>query len=232
MRTGPRVPNPWLKFKPSVCNVLSGDAPFVLEFNKYVERRKLKKEIAIDASLLPEPFFGRFDAPIVLLLKNPGLDKHGKDLMWHLDPEFKKSLTKALTNPRGQEHFHLLDPTAGPGCNWWRKACKPLNESLANNTPRLASKLLAIEYFPYHSRSFAHATPRLPSQTFTFQLVRDAIKRGAQIVCMRGELEWIGAVPELRKYRKFCVAEDQQNSVVSRSNVLSFGVLLRILRKR
>jgi hypothetical protein len=41
----------------------------------------------------------------------------------------------------------------------------------------VADSILCVEYFPYHSQSFNHSRLRLPSQEYSFQLVREAIRR-------------------------------------------------------
>ncbi len=70
---------------------------------------------------------------------------------------------------------------------------------------RVAKRLICVEFFPYHSKRFGHADLRLPSQQYTFQLVRLAIARSALIILSRGKRLWLGAVPELISYR--CLAE-------------------------
>ena len=62
----------------------------------------------------------------------------------------------------------------------------------------LRDKIMAIEYFPYHSKSWKDL-PSVPSQQFAFDLVREAIKRGKTIV-VRSPKRWIEAVPELALY--------------------------------
>jgi hypothetical protein len=206
-----RVANPWQGWRARGSNVLDCDRPYIDEFNAYIERKRLKKcdAIRVRTNLLPEPYFGRFNSPLVLLLLNPGVDKHNQEEALHRSRSFRGALLGAVRSKRGAPHFHLLCGQ-GPGHQWWSSSCAELLERLEGNHERLANKLLAIEYFPYHSTSFDHRTPRLPSQEFTFQLVRNAIRRDALIVCMRGELEWLGAVPELTKHEKFCVAKGRK----------------------
>ena len=230
MLTTKRARNPWLKFRVSDNNILPCDRPFIQQFNKYVKRRKLKrsKAICIRIDLLPEPFFGRFDAPLVLLLLNPGVDKAGRERRLHRQPRFQQSLLASLRSRRGQSHFHL-QYGEGPGHEWWSRAIKPLAGKLQTSESSLASKLLCVEYFPYHSCSFDHRTPRLPSQEFAFQLVRDAIRRNAWILCMRGELEWLGAIPSLGGHERFCVVRGRR-PLVSPAAVDCFDDLLEALR--
>ncbi|HXF09008.1 MAG TPA: hypothetical protein VNK45_10900 [Candidatus Acidoferrales bacterium] len=64
---------------------------------------------------------------------------------------------------------------------------------------RIATRLLAVQFFPYHSQTFDHGLLRLPSQDFGFVLIRRTIVRDALII-MRGAKYWLGAVPELTHY--------------------------------
>jgi hypothetical protein len=228
--TPERVRNPWLKFRPADNNILACDRPYVEEFNAYVKRRKLKQGSAIHirTDLLPEPFFGRFDAPVVLLLQNPGVDKAERERRLHREPQFRRLLVRSLRSKRGQSHFHLRYGE-GPGHEWWARAIRPLAHELQTTEVSLASKLLCVEYFPYHSRSFDHRTLRLPSQEFTFRLIRDAIRRNAWILCMRGELEWIGAVPSLSGHERFCVVRGRR-VLVSPGAVKCFNDLVEALQ--
>ena len=64
----------------------------------------------------------------------------------------------------------------------------------------VSSKVMVVQYFPYHSKAF-RALPRiLPSQTFSFRLVQEAIAKGKVIVVMRSRELWLNAVPALRNY--------------------------------
>src|SRR5262245_59844019 len=47
---------------------------------------------------------------------------------------------------------------------------------------RLTDRLLSIEYFPYWSKTFGQGALRLPSQQFSFGLVKRAIRRDATII--------------------------------------------------
>uniref|UniRef100_E6PIT0 Uncharacterized protein n=1 Tax=mine drainage metagenome TaxID=410659 RepID=E6PIT0_9ZZZZ len=57
--------------------------------------------------------------------------------------------------------------------------------------------MLCLEYFGYHSRSFDRTIPRVPTQKYSFELLRQAIRRDATIIVMRSRDLWFAAVPEL-----------------------------------
>jgi hypothetical protein len=57
-----------------------------------------------------------------------------------------------------------------------------------------------LEFFPYHSRSFGGPRIGVPSQEYTFHLLREALRRRSHIVVLRSYDRWLGAVPELGKH--------------------------------
>lgn len=169
----------------------------------------------IDTHLLPEPFFGRRDAPVVILLLNPGLGSNDRE--HHENRRFAEILLADLHSPNPAHHFHLSDPTQGPGHSWWNRACRELIKDVGHE--RVSRGLLSIEFSPYHSQVFAHAHMRLPSQIFGFELVRQAIARQANIVCMRGLRIWTGAVPELGTYKNLLVPKSNRTAALSVGNL-------------
>ncbi|HMM46345.1 MAG TPA: hypothetical protein PKE41_12090, partial [Candidatus Macondimonas sp.] len=83
---------------------------------------------------------------------------------------------------------------------------------------RIAARLLAVQFFPYHSPQFDHGLLRLPSQAFGFALVRRAIARDALII-MRGAKYWLGAVPELARHRSVARLNAPINAALTPGNV-------------
>jgi hypothetical protein len=136
----------------------------------------------LDTETPPEPFLGPLDAPVVVLLLNPGVDKSGK---------YAPSLANVVraAEPQGS-HFYI-----GGGNSWWDRLVGQLTRD--REGVNLGKSILSVEFFPYRSASFGCGHVRLPSQEFSFALVRQAIKRNAEIVVARGADYWIGAVPEL-----------------------------------
>jgi hypothetical protein len=60
----------------------------------------------------------------------------------------------------------------------------------------VASNVFVAELHGYHSKSFSSRL-HVPSQSYTRQLVVNALARGATFVVMRGMQEWQALVPEL-----------------------------------
>lgn len=215
--------NPWHRLPGARPYTLPEDRPFVEAFN-----RSATASTRIHVELMPEPFFGRFDAPIVVLLLNPGFSAH--DVTYHSQPTFRAELRAAIkAESKFGPHFHLRSNAVGPGNRWWLRAARPLIERVGQEC--VAANLLAVEYFPYHSKTFRHAHLRLPSQEFSFSLVRTAIARRATIICVRGANVWFGAVPELASYRRLVHVRNPRNSSLSEKNLSSHASVVAALRR-
>ena len=116
------------------------------------------------------------------------------------------------------------------GNRWWERRLKHiLNEVREGvgdgNTAKsiLAQHLLTVEFFPYHShRLYGHDRLALPSQEYSRNLVRDAVKRRAVIVFRHGERRWKKAVPELEDYPHLVLLKGR-NPAISRGNCRDDG---------
>jgi hypothetical protein len=205
------VRNPWLDLPSQPPYVVPVDAPFIEVFN-----RSASRDARVRTELFPEPFIGPLNAPIVMLLLNPGVSRG--DFAVHRHPVFRRNIRECLREPRGvRVHQYLTGETPGPGTQWWTRIAGPLIR--ATTAARVAKSVLAIEFFPYHSVSYQHAMLRLPSQAFTFEMVRRALQREAVIILGRGEPGWIGAVPELARYPLLSRLRNVRNSVISAANL-------------
>lgn len=201
--------NPWSDIPHLAPFVLPCDRPFVDAFNTIADERTL-----IRSELLPEPFFGPLDAPVVLLLLNPGF--HPDDAAVHARDDFARLLRAALASGAA-DHVHLAADASGPGHHWWARAVSPVVRATSRGA--VARGLLAVEYFPYHSIAFAHAHIRLPSQRFSFGLVQDAMARGAEIVVGRGYDIWLGALPGLGSYSRCTRMKNPRRTSLSPGNL-------------
>ncbi len=213
--------NPWIELPTEAPFVLPCDDPFVSHYNKSTKATNLR----IHVHLLPEPFHGSINAPVVVLLLNPGVGTQEARL--HKQPTFAQALRKSITQTESVEHFHLVDESKGPGHVWWKKTCNALRE--VESLPR---KLLSIEFSPYHSKSFGHGLLRLPSQEYSFHLVKQAMQREALIVCMRGQSHWFGAIPELATYKHLLSLKNPRSASLSPGNLIGFDRLLATIKRR
>lgn len=133
--------NPWVHLSSRAPYVLPSDRRFVDMFND-----RASPGLHIDTTLLPEPFVGRPDAPVVLLGLNPGWGP--SDAEAHRRSVFRKRVFACLRHEISDAPFYYLTPGAdGPGERWWRRSLRRLLEDVSRET--LARHLLCVEYFPY-----------------------------------------------------------------------------------
>ena len=220
--------NPWRALPVAAPFVPACDAPWLpLLQSRVAEADNEEAGAALALDLQPEPFFGPHEAPVVVLLLNPGLGKD--DAHHHGREDFTRALRAHVQSERGAPHFHLLDPSHGPGHRWWLRQVGPVLKASGCSVEQLAARLLCIEFFPNHSRSFGHAHLRLPSQRFSFALLQRAIQRGALVLCMRGYRYWCGAVPELADYPGLLRPKSARSAWLSAGNLGAKG-FARVLR--
>jgi hypothetical protein len=168
--------------------------------------------------LIPEPFIGRPDAPILLLGNNPGV-KNDAAKEWKLKPEFQSRMRANLAHKLSVDFpFLLLDPDleVSPPAQWWFRKLKHLLDECGRSL--VARSIFAVDYFPYVSRRYRHYKFPLPSQQYSFGLVGKAVARGAVIVLTRGIRRWEATVPELRKYSRCFRVKEVQRAPISPGN--------------
>ncbi len=216
--------NPWTDLPHTDPFVLPSDRPLIDAFNARAD--PLHK---VQTQAIPEPFFGRFDAPVVLLLLNPGFSSDGLHIPEA--PEFLRAMREYLTNGN-YDHLHLQPGASGPGARWWMQRMRAL--IAATSQAEVAGAVLSLEFFPYHSIKFAHAKVRVPSQKFTFELLEVAMLRNAVIVAARGFRFWVEAVPSLAGYHKVMRPRSSQNMSISHGNlgVTEFTTLVNAVTAR
>ena len=204
--------NPWSALPLKAPYVLPTDEPAIRSFNA-----KSHPDIAVRLELIPEPFLGSPSAPVILLNLNPGFDN--REVPLHSsNPVFIDLSRRNLSHGVSDYPFYLLHPQASAslGQSWWKtKLREPI---LQVGLETVARNLLCVEFFPYHSKRFAGARLKVPSQHYGFDLVRTAIARGALVVVMRGGGSWQAAVPELATYPRLHRLNSVQNVSISRGN--------------
>ena len=182
--------NPWLLLpdEPPFC--LASDAALLNGFNATAD-----DATRFYLEIMPEPFLGRPKANVVLLNLNPGYSE--EEQQYHdLDEYFRKATLYNLGHQSQEYPFYFLDAAVrSPGHIWWQRRLRTLIERFSAG--RLAQEVLCVEYFPYHSKAYDRGAPLVPSQEYSFDLVRAAIRRSAVIISMRAADLWLAAVPEL-----------------------------------
>jgi len=202
--------NPWRE--------LPHEAPFVLvEDMGAIDRlnQTAKDVTRIDLDLLPEPFLGNPEAPVIILGLNPGVSD--EDALCHSDPTFVQLSRDNLQHRASDHPFYLLNPrVVGPGRGWWERRLAHILRIIPRNV--VASRVLCVEYLGYHSKKFDHRRLQLPSQKYGFFLVRQALERGSLVVLARGRQIWLDAVPELRTHERVFPLRSAQNTAITPGN--------------
>jgi len=202
--------NPWLDTPADAPFVVASDRDAVSKFNATANCAS-----HIHTELLPEPYLGRPDAPVLLLNLNPGYDPG--DLEQHTDSYFGGKCRSNLSHEASDYPFYLLDPKVeGPGRHWWRRRLKAPLADCGDHA--VSQNVFCVEFFPYHSREFHHHRLRLDSQAYGFSLVRAAVTRGALMVVMRSKKLWFEAVPELENYPTLFELRNVRTPAVSPKN--------------
>jgi hypothetical protein len=213
--TRPPDPNPWAS--------LSLTPPFIAEVDRPILDADHQGRYGLRCGVLPHAWIGNpAEARVLLLQLNPGFsDRDVTDE--ETIPAYRQLARSSLTLQQSAG-FWVLDCrlVATGAAGWWRPRLRPLLEALGTDGEALLQRGLAVaEYFPYHSIRYRWP-PRLPSQDFTFQLVRGAIQNGAVVVVMRQWEHWRAAVPELIPYeqhKRVFQNPNPRQAAVSRRNL-------------
>jgi hypothetical protein len=215
------VENPWTSL-PTV-------APFVLaDDRERIDRHNARVDEVhtLRTDAWPFPFMGSVDAPVVLLNLNPGYKP--ADVEWQTNQYLQGAYLANLRQEPSDFPFLLLNPRfrGHPGHAWWSSKLRELIDAVG--VRELAQSLLVLEWLPYASISFRRP-PRLPSQEYSFELARRAVKRDAIFVVIRARSEWEAAVPELESARVFGLRSPQAAAISSRNCPEGFSQILRRL---
>ncbi len=203
--------NPWVCLPVGPPYVLAQDEDAVRKFNEHAGELH---QLRID-ELLPEPFVGDPAAPVLLLSNNPGFGKHA---IHRQNAQFMARMCAALGLDFSTYLFIYLDPENHKASGWWRQKLKCLLTKFGDEV--VAKSVCNVAYIPYPSSGFRHGRCEVPSQQFSFRLVREAVERGAVVVLMRkGRLRrWQERVPELRDYDNLVLLRNPQMPSVSAKN--------------
>jgi hypothetical protein len=218
-----QVENPWADLPSKPPFVLPQDKELIERFNRAAEdRHRVRLEI------LPEPYLGSPDAPVVLLSLNPGFKKW--NIKQHRNARFAKLSRANLLHRPAEYPFYLLDPRIDRTTYWERKLGRLIKQ--LGCAKSVARNVLCVELFPYHSKKFRHSRLDMPSQQYSCSLVRRAIQRRAVILILRGRKHWWRSIPELETYRNRYVGNSPQAAAVSPGNLpKGFAAAVRAIRR-
>ena len=204
--------NPWKNLvKTNGEYIADCDKEFIPCFKK-----KLQGDYALKLNVTPGPFTGDLkNAKVYLLNLNPGYENndikftklYGKDLIKNLSQKFDKY------------PFFDLNPLykGTGGYSYWNNKLSHFIEDVGLETT--AKKVSVIEYFPYHSYKYKKVNCILPSQEYSFSVIRKAMADKKIIILMRSVRIWYEAIPELEKYKNKYILNSPQNVKVSPKNL-------------
>jgi len=214
--------NPWVNLPNRAPFVLDDDKSYIDAFNG-IEKNERKR---INTNHVPEARLGPISAPVVILQLNPSYDTKCPE-----GPKDKSEIEKDLITIQDE---YLPHKGGFKITKWWNNRLKELRDEIGEET--LSKNIMSVEFFPYRSLNFSHSELRIPSQNYSFNLVRNSIKRNAIILVGRGWKLWCSAIPELfEEYNKtnnksVFVLKNPQCSYYSRNN-LGDSVYDEVLKK-
>ena len=205
--------NPWTGLGSAPPYIAAVDEPYITAWNSIVGT---ESPFFLDLSMPPEPFLGRWDAPLVVLSANPGRVPGDSEAYRHLGAA--ERLTEIGTD--GGTRFRWLadDVASTPGGQWWRRCLGGLRDD-GYSFDELADCVMAVEFHGYHSARWSPPPVTLPSQWFGFRLVGQAMDRGAVIVVTRAARQWLVAVPGLAAYRGLVRTKSAQTASLGTGNL-------------
>lgn len=202
--------NPWLALPEAPEYVLADDLAILRRFPMAMDK--------LVFAGMPGPFVGNpLMARVLLLALHPGF----------VDSDAEAARDQAIQGPwrdalqlRDGALFHPIEPghQAACGSPWWPKKLRRLIETVGAET--VMARVAAAEWFPYVSRKLVEIPELLPSQAFTFQVVRRALEHGAQPIIMVGSAQWLESVPELARHRVITI-RNWQNPTITLGNMES-----------
>jgi hypothetical protein len=207
--------NPWLNLNHNPPYILDIDKPYI---NAFLSPPLTVSDLTrIDTDRLPEPRQGPISARLIILQSNPSLQSPHPSLQGAVEA------MKALGDERSS---HL---PIGTENDWWRPRYKDL-ACAVSGYKNLANLICSLEYFPYASKNFGHGHLRLPSQNYTFEILRKALQRNETtddeakqtiVVVTRCFRLWVGAVPELASQlnKTVFVTKNPRSASISERNL-------------
>jgi hypothetical protein len=190
--------NPWVGFKFSDSMLHPDDADSV-EFHN----RSSKSDYQFLLHLAPEPWIGNLHGNLLVLYSNPGATQDNLNKVFQ--PKHHEVMEKSISNLNQEitsfPHFHF-DPELKDteGGKWFRSKYRWLIEETSDRA--VSENLITCELAPYHSVKWKVPRRKLPTQEFTYEIIRNAMSRGAVILLARTPKIWLKNLPELEKYPK------------------------------
>lgn len=162
----------------------------------------------------PQPWAGDITrARVLILAANPGWS--ADDAEW--DPKLAPLLKENLAGDRPM--FWLDRAAAGsPGETWIRQR---LLASVLKDLPEevVAAAVCVVDFHAYHSPKWLALPVTLPTQWYSFRMIRERLQDGATVIITRAEREWKIAIPELIDHPRVFTTRSKQNTRLSPRNL-------------
>jgi hypothetical protein len=192
-------------------------------------RNSLKGEYELKFGVIPGPYTGDPENSVVYVLAlNPGYTA-GEDE--RICAKYEDIYIKNLTHSNHEYPFIPFNPvfSGTPGQKWWKDRLGSIIKETSIET--VSKFVFNVEYFPYYSKSYKPLKEILPSQEYTFSLVRKAIKDDKIIILMRSKKIWYKAIDELIDYPNKYILNSPQNTVISQKNIGGEDIFNKIIEK-
>jgi len=207
-----KIKNPWTDIPEQPDFVLPQDKPYIRSYNALCDEGAPAR---VNLLHTPEPRLGPIHAPVYVLLANPSYDAS--------KPRGEGSRAARETELDGARREDL--PHIGIAGNnaWWRSRVRQV--IAATSVDRAARGICSVEFFPYRSLKFDHAHIRLPSQTYAFNMVQQALRDRRLILVMRVAHAWFGALPELAEQlgKTVFIANNRRSAYLTPANLGEVG---------
>jgi hypothetical protein len=197
-----KMDNPWINLPMTSPYVLPEDKRLLDTFSYPNEKRP-------HTEILPAPYMGQPDSVKVFLLSlNPGFKE------WDVkrettDLDYDNEKRKSLTFQSRVACFFLDSNFADtPGYNWWYSTLRMPIETFGLES--VASLMMCVQFFPYQSSAYKNQRI-IPSQLYSFELVKNAMNAYKLIIQYRGDKYWYDAVPGLETYEPKIVIRSQKS---------------------
>jgi hypothetical protein len=164
---------------------------------------------------VPFPYYGNPNtARVVVLQANPGYDLMRNDRPFAneiLDLDYRNLLHKVSSPlytllPRYREWVYT---NGKKGTCWYWKRTRHLREKV--DLDKMSSGMMYMELFPYRSVELLYPKTLPPSQEYTFNLLRQLLKKNVLVIMTRKDREWEKTVQELKSYHKIIKIKNHRN---------------------
>lgn len=217
--------NPWKDFiaQKGRSKFHDLDRPHIMAFNHFMKGRKA---YLLAEHLEPHPYFGNPEAPVVVLLANPGKNAQESSPKFRLSKTQKKISQENLLH-RGDFVLRYDSVDKSLESRWLKSMTRELR--MDSSDKEVAENVFFLNFHGYHSKSWSPIPFTFETQRYNFYLLRKAIERNAIILMKRNVKGWFTAVPELVNHKKRYEFKSPRGVHITERN-LPPGVYSKVLK--